>query len=57
MNEARERDLLAHVPTLATLDEALGFRAQASAQNEMTGALLKALAARIDRLVKQEGTR
>lgn len=53
----REEHLLGLIPTLATLEEAHGFREQLKAQGEMTGAVYAALLARMDALVKKEGKR
>jgi hypothetical protein len=52
----REAELLRHVPTLATLDEAHAFRDALRAQGEqLTTALYAALLARIDLLRRREG--
>ena len=53
----REKHLLGLIPTLATLDEAQGFRDQLKAQGEMTGAVYAELLARMDALGKKEGKR
>lgn len=53
----REEHLLRQIPTLATLDEAQGFREQLKAQGEMTGAVYAGLLARMDALAKMEGKR
>lgn len=57
MNETRERDLLAKIATLASLDEATGFRGQLSAQGELTGAVMVRLKERMDYLAAKEGKR
>ena len=54
----READLLRHIPTLASLEEARGFREALRGQGEqLTGAVLVALTERMDRLAKMEGKR
>jgi len=53
----REEHLLGLIPTLATLEEAQGFRDQLKAQGEMTGSVYADLLARIDALAKKEGKR
>lgn len=56
MTETRESELMAHIPTLCTLDEARGFRAQLADQQEgMTGRVMAALAKRMDVLAAREG--
>lgn len=58
MNPERERELLRHIPTLGSLDEAHAFRAALQGQGEqMTADVFRALTARIDRLAKMEGRR
>jgi hypothetical protein len=57
MAMTREEHLLRQIPTLATLDEAQGFREQLKAQGEMTGAVYAGLLARMDVLAKMEGKR
>jgi hypothetical protein len=55
MTEAREAELMAQIPTLATLAEAHGFReALRDAGDALTGAVHAALLARIDLLQKRE---
>lgn len=54
MDDRRERDLLAKITTLASLDEATGFRDQLSAQGELTGAVMVRLKERMDYLAKKE---
>lgn len=55
MTEARENELLAHVPTLATLDEAHNFRACITETEQMGTRLMRALTDRIDYLARKEG--
>lgn len=57
MNEAREAELLVHVPTLGTLDEALSFRLEVTKQEPMGARLLQELTRRIDYLAAKEGRR
>lgn len=53
MTEAREAELLAHVRTLTTLEEAHAFRIAIT--EPIGGALYRALMARIDFLAHKEG--
>lgn len=55
MTEAREAELLAHVRTLATLEEAHAFRTAITEKETIGGALYRALMARIDFLAHKEG--
>ena len=55
MDDARERHLLRQIATLASLDEATGFREQLSAQGEMTGEVMVRLKERMDALARKEG--
>ena len=55
MNEQREAELLAHVPTLETLAEADAFRACITETETMGAELYRALMARIDYLARKEG--
>ena len=55
MTDDRERDLLAKIPTLGSLDEATGFRGRLSEQGELTGAVMVRLKERMDLLAKKEG--
>ena len=55
MTDERERDLLAKIPTLGSLDEATGFRGKLSEQGELTGAVMVRLKERMDTLSKKEG--
>lgn len=55
MTEARENELLVHVPTLATLDEAHRFRACITETEQMGTRLMRALTDRIDYLARKEG--
>ena len=58
MNPQREAHLIRIIPTLATLDEALGFRQQLHDQGErMTGDVMRAMERQIAVLVKREGKR
>lgn len=57
MTEDREDQLLAHVPTLGTLDEAHAFRACITETEQMGTRLLRALSDRIDYLARKEGRR
>lgn len=50
MTEAREAEILRHIPTIRCLEEARGFREQLTAQGEMTGAVMVALQRRMDRI-------
>jgi hypothetical protein len=50
MTDAREAEILRHIPTIRCLDEARGFREQLTAQGEMTGAVMVALKQRMDRI-------
>ena len=51
MDEARERELLRHVPTLRSREEMDGFRAQLAAQGETPSAgLIQALTQQEKRL-------
>jgi hypothetical protein len=56
MTTDREREVMAHIPTLASLDEATAFRRRLSEQGEqMTATVLTALRDRMDLLAKREG--
>lgn len=55
MNEAREAELLAHVPALDTVDEAVRFRACITETEPLGNDLLRALDARIKYLASKEG--
>ena len=55
MTEERENQLLAHVPTLATLAEADAFRCAITEYETMGAELYRALMARIDFLAHKEG--
>ena len=55
MTEDRERQLLAHVPTLATLAEADSFRCVITENETMGAELYRALMSRIDYLARKEG--
>ena len=55
MTNDREQQLLRHVPTLATLDEAYSFRACIQETETMGAELFRALTARIDHLARKEG--
>ncbi len=55
MTEERERDLLAKIPTLPSLDQAIGFRRQLLEQDELTGAVMVRLMERMDYLAAKEG--
>ena len=57
MTEDRETALLAHVPTLHSLDEALSFRLEITKQEPMGSRLLSELSRRIDHLKAKEGRR
>lgn len=57
MDDLRERDLLAKIGRLNSLDEATGFRGQLQEQGEWTGAVFLRLTARIDVLAAKEGRR
>ena len=50
MTEAREAEILRHIPTIRCLEEASGFREQLTAQGELTGAVMVALQRRMDRI-------
>lgn len=53
MDEARERELLRHVPTIRSREEMEGFRDQLARQNETPSAgLLQALTQQEKRLIK-----
>lgn len=54
LTAAREAQLLAHVPTLATLAEAQAFRDALREQGELSGPVLPALLARIEVLTRQK---
>ena len=55
MTHERECELLAHVPTLATLAEADSFRCVIVESETMGAELYRALMARIDLLAAREG--
>lgn len=57
MEEKREAELIAHVPTLGTLDEALEFRLEITRQEPMSARLFQDLTRRIDYLAAKEGKR
>ena len=57
MTEDRENQLLAHVPTLHSLDEALSFRMEVTKQEPMGARLFQDLTRRIDYLAAKEGRR
>ena len=57
MTEDRETALLAHVPTLHSLDEALSFRLEITKQEPMGARLYQELTRRIDFLAAKEGRR
>ena len=57
MTEARENELLVHVPTLGTLAEAHTFRACITETEQLGSRLLRALSDRIDYLARKEGRR
>jgi hypothetical protein len=50
MTDDREREILRHIRSLTSLEEARGFREQLTAQDEMTGAVMVALKQRMDRI-------
>ena len=55
MTETRERELLDHISTLASVAEAHGFRQQLRDQDEqLSSAVYAALIKRIDFLAKRE---
>ena len=55
MTEEREAALLAHVRTLTTLADANDFRRATVEKETISGALYRALMARIDFLAHKEG--
>jgi hypothetical protein len=55
VSDARSSHLLRQIPTLASLDEATGFREQLSAQGEMTGEVMVRLKERMDYLRRRDG--
>lgn len=57
MDDARAAELIAKIPTLASLDEATGFREQLRDQVECTGEVMVRLAQRMDLLAAREGKR
>lgn len=57
MTSDRAAELIAKIPTLASLDEATGFREQLRHQGECTGEVMVRLAQRMDVLAKREGRR
>lgn len=57
MDDARASELLRHIPTLASLDEATGFRERLRDQGECTGEVMVRLAQRMDVLAGREGKR
>ena len=56
MSPTRESEVLAHIPTLGSVEECRGFREQLRVQGEqLTTAIYRDLLARIDTLAKREG--
>lgn len=50
MTEAREAEILRHIPTIRCLEEASGFREGLSESGELTGVVMAALKKRMDRI-------